>query len=169
MSAAARWYVLAADGRATLCRDEHDAKGAVARFDTEWPRAAPHRAAQLTEAQQPPEIGDLMAAADQYARHSSIGYCESLYGTSPSYTAEWATKIEASRAGLQNAIAAALSALPAAARVPLTDEQLDKLRTFLDGAAGEGFVIGDVDAGELFMDLFPDHYAEAISQEARTS
>lgn len=33
-------------------------------------------------------------------------------------------------------------------------ETLTKLRTFLDTAAGEGFVLGGVDAADLFMDIF---------------
>jgi hypothetical protein len=43
----------------------------------------------------------------------------------------------------------------------LTDGRLAKLRKFLDSAAGEGFELDGVDAGELYLELFPDAFAEA--------
>lgn len=36
--------------------------------------------------------------------------------------------------------------------------QPDELRRFLYAAAGEGFVLDGVDAGDLFMQLFPDAF-----------
>ena len=37
-------------------------------------------------------------------------------------------------------------------------EQSDELRRFLDVAAGEGYVFDGVDAGDLFLKLFPDTF-----------
>lgn len=39
-----------------------------------------------------------------------------------------------------------------------TRPQSETLRQFLYAAAGEGFELGGVDAGELFMELFPDYF-----------
>lgn len=42
-----QWYCISADGLATLCADEDDAKQNAKVADMEWPRNAPHRAVQL--------------------------------------------------------------------------------------------------------------------------
>lgn len=45
----------------------------------------------------------------------------------------------------------------------------DVLHTFLDAAAGEGLVLGGVDAADLYIKLFPERYAAAIAaQGAKT-
>ena len=44
-------------------------------------------------------------------------------------------------------------------REPLTDE---RLHTFLNAAAGEGFVLDDVDAADLYIELFPERYAATV-------
>lgn len=41
----------------------------------------------------------------------------------------------------------------------------EKLHTFLDAAAGEGLILGDVDAQELCIEVFPDRYAASQQQE----
>jgi hypothetical protein len=52
----------------------------------------------------------------------------------------------------------------------LTDEEQIKamvdLERFLDVAAGEGYEFDGVDAGELFLRLFPDHYAIKSAPQA---
>lgn len=52
--------------------------------------------------------------------------------------------------------------------MPLTDESApgarDQLRTFLDAAAGEGFVLNGVDAADLYVALFPAEYEAACAQ-----
>lgn len=39
--------------------------------------------------------------------------------------------------------------------------QYERLRKFLDVAAGEGYVLGGVDAADLYIALFPKEYADA--------
>jgi len=41
----------------------------------------------------------------------------------------------------------------------------EKLHAFLDAAAGEGLILGDVDAQELCIEVFPDRYAASQQQE----
>lgn len=41
----------------------------------------------------------------------------------------------------------------------------DDLHTFLDVAAGEGLVLGNVDAADLYIELFPERYAAAIAAQ----
>ena len=45
-----RWYMMARDGRATLCADRADAEHEARNADTAWPAMGPHRAVQLVEA-----------------------------------------------------------------------------------------------------------------------
>ena len=45
-------------------------------------------------------------------------------------------------------------------RVPLTEE----LHTFLNAAAGEGYVLDGVDAGDLYQKVFPGRYAALTAQ-----
>lgn len=47
-------------------------------------------------------------------------------------------------------------------RAPLPDE----LRRFLDAAAGEGFELDGVDAGDLFLKLFPDAFKASVQSPA---
>ena len=42
-----RWYMVSADGLATLCLDEQNARDEAAKADTYYPRRAPHRAVLL--------------------------------------------------------------------------------------------------------------------------
>lgn len=46
-----RWYVLTADGLATLCADQADAIETARQADIAWPNNAPHVAVQLAPAQ----------------------------------------------------------------------------------------------------------------------
>lgn len=46
-----------------------------------------------------------------------------------------------------------------AKRVPMTDE----LHTFINAAAGEGFVLDGVDAADLYIKLFPEAYAKTVA------
>lgn len=55
---------------------------------------------------------------------------------------------------------AALRASSPAERVP------SKLHTFLDAAAGEGLVLGGVDAADLYVELFPKTYAAIVTRES---
>lgn len=43
----ARWYCVNRFGMATLCTGEEDARAVASAGNSEWPRAAPHRAVQL--------------------------------------------------------------------------------------------------------------------------
>jgi hypothetical protein len=61
------WYMLAADGRATLCADKADAEQEARDADTAWPDMGPHRAVQLVEA------GKAFAPADM-ATASADGF-----------------------------------------------------------------------------------------------
>jgi hypothetical protein len=61
------WYMLAADGRATLCADKADAEQEARDADTAWPHMGPHRAVQLVEA------GEAFAPADM-ATASADGF-----------------------------------------------------------------------------------------------
>lgn len=45
------WYMLARDGRATLCTDKADAELEAKEADAAWPDMGPHRAMQLVEAE----------------------------------------------------------------------------------------------------------------------
>ena len=45
-----RWYCLSADGAATLCVDEEDAKEVAAESWVMYPQNAPYRAAQMVDA-----------------------------------------------------------------------------------------------------------------------
>jgi hypothetical protein len=38
----------------------------------------------------------------------------------------------------------------------------ESLHTFVNAAAGEGFVLDGVDAGDLYVELFPERYTAAI-------
>jgi hypothetical protein len=49
----------------------------------------------------------------------------------------------------------------AAHPAPMAEPLPDDLRRFLDVAAGEGFVLDGVDAGDLFLRLFPDAFKDA--------
>lgn len=40
----------------------------------------------------------------------------------------------------------------------------EKLHTFLNAAAGEGFVLNGVDAADLYVKLFPERYATAVTE-----
>lgn len=40
----------------------------------------------------------------------------------------------------------------------------EKLHTFLNAAAGEGFVLDGVDAADLYVELFPERYAAAVAK-----
>lgn len=40
----------------------------------------------------------------------------------------------------------------------------DKLHTFMNAAAGEGYVLDGVDAADLYIALFPERYAAAIAK-----
>lgn len=44
----------------------------------------------------------------------------------------------------------------------ISPEQRAKLERFLNAAAGEGFVLDDIDATGLYVELFPAEYAFAI-------
>lgn len=46
-----QWYCIAADGMATLCADEDDAKQNAKMADMDWPRSGPHKAVQLVDAE----------------------------------------------------------------------------------------------------------------------
>lgn len=48
---------------------------------------------------------------------------------------------------------------PAPAVQAVPDDVGDRLFRLLNGAAGDGLVINDVDAAELFCDMFPEHTA----------
>lgn len=48
---------------------------------------------------------------------------------------------------------------------PVAGDAQEKLHTFLDAAAGEGLILGDVDAQELYVAIFPDRYAASQQQE----
>ena len=39
------------------------------------------------------------------------------------------------------------------------------LHTFLDAAAGEGLVLGGVDAADLYVELFPKTYVGIVTKE----
>ncbi len=41
--------------------------------------------------------------------------------------------------------------------------QSERLHTFLNAAAGEGFVLAGVDAADLYVEQFPERYAAAIA------
>lgn len=45
------WYMLARDGRATLCTDKADAELEAKEADAAWPDMGPYRAVQLVEAE----------------------------------------------------------------------------------------------------------------------
>ena len=47
---AGRWYCIARDGAATLCKDEEDARANARHCDLSWPKGAPHRAVRFVEA-----------------------------------------------------------------------------------------------------------------------
>lgn len=49
-------------------------------------------------------------------------------------------------------------------QAPSTAAQ-ERLHTFLDVAAGEGFVLGGVDAGDLYAEVFPEKYAGALAHK----
>lgn len=55
----ARWYCVSADGIATLCKDEEDARANARHCDLAWPKGAPHRAVLL---------GDVDAERERCAR-----------------------------------------------------------------------------------------------------
>lgn len=55
-----RWYMITADGYATLCADRLDAEQTARDADAEWPRHGPHRAVQLVESS---AIDELRSAA----------------------------------------------------------------------------------------------------------
>jgi len=46
-----KWYCLSADGIPMLCADEDDAKQSAKLADEDWPNLAPHKAAQLVDAE----------------------------------------------------------------------------------------------------------------------
>lgn len=56
----------------------------------------------------------------------------------------------------------ALRASTPAERVP------GNLHTFLDAAAGEGLVLGGIDAADLYVELFPKTYAGIVTKESST-
>jgi hypothetical protein len=63
---------------------------------------------------------------------------------------------------LEHALAAAHPSQSTAAQ---EQEKDARLHAFLDAAAGEGFVIGGIDAGDLYAEVFPDRYAAALSAQ----
>lgn len=63
-------------------------------------------------------------------------------------------------------IAVARAVLALAAPQPAQAQEQEKnarLHAFLDAAAGEGFVLVGVDAGDLYAEVFPERYAAALS------
>lgn len=44
----------------------------------------------------------------------------------------------------------------------------EALHTFLNAAAGEGLVIGGVDAADLYIAIFPERYAQACATPGAT-
>jgi hypothetical protein len=56
--------------------------------------------------------------------------------------------------------------LPGARRAAAAaGDEREKLHAFLDAAAGEGLILGGVDAQELYIAVFPDRYAASQQQE----
>lgn len=52
-------------------------------------------------------------------------------------------------------------------RIAGMEKDADDLRKFLDVAAGEGYEFDGVDAGDLYLRLFPDAFDAAISKEPK--
>lgn len=46
----------------------------------------------------------------------------------------------------------------------LSKKTVEKLHKFLDAAAGDGLVCDGVDAADLYIEIFPENYAEGIAQ-----
>lgn len=51
----------------------------------------------------------------------------------------------------------------------VVDTSSESLHTFLDVAAGEGLVLGGVDAADLYQKLFPARFAAAIARAEKKS
>ena len=64
----ARWYVVDADGLATLCKDEADARESAAGYWSLYPRRAPYRAVLLGDAATARARIAELEAADEGAR-----------------------------------------------------------------------------------------------------
>lgn len=114
----ARWYVLAADGRATLCSDQVDAEFAAKEYDEAWPSAAPHRAVQMAE---------VSAAAQPAGEPLFLLYTGQI--DSGGEQDEWETEADSARrvdafcAARPGQTIGLFPHPPAAARVPLTPAQ----------------------------------------------
>ena len=42
----------------------------------------------------------------------------------------------------------------------LSKQTIEKLHTFLDASVGDGVISGGVDAADLYIEIFPERYAE---------
>lgn len=77
---------------------------------------------------------------------------------------------------IDKAIAALAAPVPAAVDVGAAQAETaqaapvvpEALHTFLNAAAGEGLVIGGVDAADLYIAIFPERYAQACATPGAT-
>ena len=46
----------------------------------------------------------------------------------------------------------------------MDEQQMERLHTFLNAAAGDGLVLDGVDAADLYVDIFPQRYAATVAQ-----
>lgn len=49
-------------------------------------------------------------------------------------------------------------------QIDTLQNHLAKLHPWMDWAAGEGMLLHDVDAAELYMEIYPTQYAAALEQ-----
>lgn len=71
-----RWYVLGDDGSAMLCVGEEDAREHVHFCNVEHPLTAPHRAAQLVEADELDRLRARVAELERDRMHAGVDICE---------------------------------------------------------------------------------------------
>lgn len=88
------WYMLAADGRATLCADRADAEQEARDADAAWPRMGPHRAVQLVDANELRRIRyepipDKLDGWSGFMATCAVRHCLGRGSYAPSVAMDW--------------------------------------------------------------------------------
>lgn len=132
----------------------------IVKMDREWAGIAPHHVVTLyttppASQEQAAQCG--MSEVDRADDDALRFACRVLESNAPEQDRKaalqmlYAIRIRVRKATNREQPAPAVQAVP--------DDVGDRLFRLLNGAAGDGLVINDVDAAELFCDMFPEHTA----------